>query len=145
MDCTRKFRDFFRSGRALRRCSDLICAENGLSVIENPKRQRGDHYGKWLGDNRPPSFQERLRRAIDAALDQRPATFEDFLALMRAAGCTVMDGGKHLKFLAPHEDGLPDQVKPTRCDTLRGDHTVAAIACLTDGIPLTRTLRHFGP
>jgi len=32
-----------------------------------------------------------------------------------------------LKFLAPHEDGLPDQEKPTRCDTLKGDYTVAAI------------------
>jgi len=32
-----------------------------------------------------------------------------------------------LKFLAPHADGLPDQQKPTRCDTLRGDYTEAAI------------------
>jgi hypothetical protein len=56
-----------------------------------------------------------------------PATFEDFLALMKAGGCTVVDSGKHLKFLAAHEDGLPDQEKYTRCDTLRGDYTVAAI------------------
>lgn len=36
LNCKRKFRDFFRSGRAVRRLSDLICLEHGLSVIEHP-------------------------------------------------------------------------------------------------------------
>jgi hypothetical protein len=128
LDCRRKFRNFFFSAIALRRLSDLICAEHGLSVIENPGPGRGNNYGKHMfGSGRPPSFRQRLRAAIDAALDRKPATFEDFLTLMREAGCTVLEGGKHLKFLAPHADGLPDQEKPTRCDTLRGDYTVAAI------------------
>jgi hypothetical protein len=106
----------------------LICVENGLSIIEKPGLSPGKDYARHMFPNgRPPSFQERLRRTIDAVLEQQPASFEDFLSLMRAAGCTVMDGGKHLKFLAPHEDGLPDQEKPTRCDTLKGDYTVAAI------------------
>ena len=39
-----KFRDFKQSGRAIRRISDQICLEHGLSVIENPKPSRG-HYG----------------------------------------------------------------------------------------------------
>ena len=33
LDCTRKFRDFIGSGRAVRRLSDRICLENNLSVI----------------------------------------------------------------------------------------------------------------
>ena len=33
MDGTKKFRDFRRSGLALQKVSDLICLENGLSVI----------------------------------------------------------------------------------------------------------------
>ena len=36
LDCKHKFRDFFRSGRAVRKLSDLICAEHNLSVIEKP-------------------------------------------------------------------------------------------------------------
>lgn len=36
LDCTRKFRDFIGSGRAVRRLSDRICLENDLSVITNP-------------------------------------------------------------------------------------------------------------
>ena len=128
LDCKRKYRNFIGSYRALRRCSDLICAENGLSVVKKPGLSPGRDYARHMfSDGRPPSFQNRLRRVIDVSLDQNPATFEDFLALMRAAGCTVMSGGAHLKFLAPHEDGLKDQEKPTRCDTLRGDYTEAAI------------------
>jgi AraC-like DNA-binding protein len=128
LDCKRKFRNFFFSALALRRCSDLICAENGLSVIEKPKLSQGKDYARYMfGDAKPPSFQNRLRAAIDAALARKPLTFDEFLDLMKAAGCVVMDGGKYLKFLAPHEDGLPDQEKPTRCDTLRGDYTEAAI------------------
>ena len=128
LDCTRKFRNFFFSAIALRRLSDLICVENGLSIIEKPGLSPGKDYARHMfPDGKPPSFQERIRRAIDAALEKKPVTFEDFIALMRESGCTVMENGKHLKFFAPHEDGLPDQQKPTRCDTLRGDYTVAAI------------------
>ena len=128
LDCTRKFRNFFFSAIALRRLSDLICVENGLSIIEKPGLSQGKDYARHMfGDDRPPSFQERLRRTIDAALEQKPATFEDFLSLMVAAGCTVKYRGERLTLRAPHEDGLPDQQKPTRCDTLRGDYTEQAI------------------
>ncbi|MCL2409390.1 MAG: relaxase/mobilization nuclease domain-containing protein [Oscillospiraceae bacterium] len=128
LDYKRKFRNFIGSAFALRRCSDLLCAENGLSVIENPKLSPGRDYARYMfGDKRPPSFHARLRWAIDGALDQRPASFDEFLDLMRVSGCTVMDDGKHLKFLAPPAEGLPDQVRPTRCDTLKGDYTTIAI------------------
>jgi len=127
LDCKHKWRNFFRSGRALRKCSDLLCAENGLSVVTNPKRGHGKNYGEWLGDNKPPSFQDRLRTAIDVALEQKPATFEDFLTLMRAAGYTINTSRKHITFLAPVVNGLPEQKQPTRLDTLRGDYTEEAI------------------
>jgi len=129
LDHTRKFRNFFFSAIALRRCSDILCAENGLSVIEKPGLSPGNDYGRYMyNNNRPPSFQQRLRNSIDAALEQKPATFEDFLGLLRGMGVTVMDGGKKLKFFAAPAEGLPDHAKkPTRCDTLKGDYTVAAI------------------
>ncbi len=38
LDYTEKFRDFLGSGKAVRKISDRICLENGLSIIENPKR-----------------------------------------------------------------------------------------------------------
>lgn len=39
LDCTKKFRDFLGSGRAVRRLSDTICIENGYSIVENPQRR----------------------------------------------------------------------------------------------------------
>ena len=128
LDCRRKFRNFIGSAFALRRCSDILCAENGLSVVRNPKPSPGRDYARHVyGADRPPSFQSRLRLAVDAALDQKPVTFEEFLALMRAAGYVINDRRLHITFLAPAADGLPGQEKPTRLDTLRGDYTEEAI------------------
>jgi hypothetical protein len=119
LDCAGKFENFLWSSLAVRRVSDRLCLENGLSIVEHPGR-KGKHYGDWLGENRPPSYQARLRAAIDAALEQKPASFDAFLLLMKEAGYQI-GGGKHVTFLAP------DQKRPTRCDTLRGDYTEAAI------------------
>ena len=72
LDCTRKFRNFWGSSFALRRLSDRLCLENGLSIVENPKpRSKGKfrNYGEWLaGRKRPLTYQDRLRAAIDTAL-----------------------------------------------------------------------------
>ena len=121
LDCSGKWRDFFRSGRALRRLSDTLCVEQGLSVIENPAPGHGKHYGVWLGDGRPLSHKDTLRAAIDAALGRAPPAFEDFLSLMRDAGYTVNDKRKHITFL------LPGWGQPVRMDTLKGEHTEAAV------------------
>jgi hypothetical protein len=89
LDCTRKFRDFLGSARAVRRLSDRICLENSLSVIADPKlksKGRYRHYGEWLGDGKPLTFQQRLKAAIDAALAGQPEDFDAFLAFMEAAG-----------------------------------------------------------
>lgn len=56
LDYTRKFRDFWRSARALRRLSDRVCLENDLSVIQHPKlhsKGRFLHYGQWIGGAAP--------------------------------------------------------------------------------------------
>jgi len=119
LSCDKKFNDFKRSGKAVRRISDLLCVEHGLSVIENPKPSKGQNYAEWLGD-KEPSWQDKLRRKIDEVLPSC-SSFEDFLAAMKAAGYTINDKRKHITFLAP------GQTKPTRLDTLKGDHTEAAI------------------
>ena len=68
LDCDRKFRNFWGSTRAVRRLSDTICIENGLSIVENPK-PHGKSYNKWLGDQAKPSHREQLRVMIDRALE----------------------------------------------------------------------------
>lgn len=108
LDCTRKYRDFLGSARKLRRLSDRVCLENALSVIAHPKlhsQGRFLHYGQWLGPDREPSFQARLRAAIVEALQKGPADFAMFLSLMEEAGYTVKHGrGGVVSFLAPGQD-----------------------------------------
>lgn len=112
LDCTRKFRDFWGSARALRRLSDRVCLENDLSVIAHPKlhsKGRFLHYGQWLGPDRKPSYQARLRIAIVGALEKKPADFAAFLRLMEEAGYKVTHGrGGVVSFL------VPDQERATR-------------------------------
>lgn len=66
LDCTRKFRNFIGSSKAIRRISDSLCLENGLSVIENPKPSRGS-YGTWLNEknNKPQKEPVKLNLLID--------------------------------------------------------------------------------
>ena len=45
LSCDKKFNDFKRLGKAVRRISDLLCVEHGLSIIENPKPSKGRNYG----------------------------------------------------------------------------------------------------
>ena len=105
LDCTRKYRDFFRSGRALRRLSDRVCIEHALSVIQNPRQHSQTqfrHYGQWLGDAKRPSQKEQLRAIIDEVLTQPPADLPAFLAALEVAGVQVLHGrGGVLSFQLP--------------------------------------------
>ena len=96
IDHTQKFRNFLGSSEAIRKISDKLCLENGLSIIEAPK-QGPSHYGKWLGDKKPLSWQEKLRQTIDAVMAQKPADFDAFLKLMAGNGYEVKHG-QHLAF-----------------------------------------------
>jgi len=119
LDCNRKFNDFKRSDRAVRRISDLLCAEHGLSVIENPAPSKG-YYNDWLGENKKPTQKEDLRRLIDEVVPVS-ATFEDFLAKLRERGCIVSTKRKQPSLIAP------GWKKPFRLDTLGEDYTESAI------------------
>ena len=99
-DCDRKFRNFWGSTRAVRRLSDTICIENGLSIVEDPK-PHGKSYNKWLGEQAKPSHREQLRVMIDRALEQKPADFDALLKLLSEMGCEVSRRGKAIRLKAP--------------------------------------------
>lgn len=101
LDCTKKFRDFLGSGRAVRKISDRICLENGLSVVENPKRGK-NHYGKWLGDKKTVSHSEKIRITIDEILRKKTSDFEAFLLEMKLAGYEIKIG-KHIGFKSENQ------------------------------------------
>ena len=108
LDFSRKYRDFLGSGRALRRLSDTICLENGLSIVKHPKlKSQGKYknYGEWAkGRERPPTFQQKLCSAIDAALEKQPAGLTAFLSLMEQSGYEVKQRRGVISFRAPGQE-----------------------------------------
>jgi len=70
----RKFRNFLGSSFALRRVSDLICAENGLPVIKNPGSSKGKNYAKHMESlavpNKIPTQKPNLLIDIQAKMHE---------------------------------------------------------------------------
>ncbi len=91
LDCSRKFRDFLGSGKAVARLSDLICLKHQLSVVPEPKGH-GQSYNKWLGNEKSPSHRELLRRVIDNSMAQNPDNLDALLTLLQAEGWEIKRG-----------------------------------------------------
>lgn len=89
LDCTRKFKNFYLSGRAVQKLSDMICVENSLSVIE-PKP-----YSERIKENRygdSVSKRDIIRMDIDAAMEQKPENFEMLLNILLKKGYEIKQG-----------------------------------------------------
>ena len=99
LQCDKKFRNFWGSTKAVRKLSDTICIENGLSIVENPK-PHGKSYNKWLGDKNKISHKELLRMAIDNALDKKPSSFDELLKLLQQSGYEINYRGKSITLKA---------------------------------------------
>ena len=85
-DCDKRFHDFHRSGLALQKVSDMICLENGLSVIEpKPKGERTKRT-EWP---RKPKLRDKICADIDAAMEKNPKDMDDLLRLLMEFGYEV--------------------------------------------------------
>lgn len=85
----KKFRNFFLSSYALRRLSDIICVEHGLSIIEEKPRhewQKRSAYQKTL------SHREILRMALDEIMEKRPDSFDSLLRSLEEYGYEIKRG-----------------------------------------------------
>ena len=118
---------------ALRRLSDRLCLENGLSIVENPKpRSKGKfrNYGEWqAGQKKPLTYQDRLRTAIDTALAKKPADFPAFLSLMEQAGYEVKQRRGAISFRAPGQE----RFTRLRSDTLGEGYSETDIRAALSG------------
>lgn len=126
LDCDRKFRNFWGSTKAVRRLSDTLCVENGLSIVENPK-PHGKSYNKWLGDQAKPSHRELLRAAIDNALAQKTANLDELLKLLQESGCEVSRRGKSYRLKLSGWD------KVARLDSLGEGYTLEDLLAVLTG------------
>ena len=102
----RKYVSNRQSYAYIRRTSDRLCKEHGLSVVM-PGQERGT------------SWKAKLKAAIDAVIPQAK-DFDDFLRLLQEQGYEVKRG-KYVSFRAP------GQGRFTRCKTLGEAYTEEAI------------------
>lgn len=94
LDCTKKFRDFIRSGLAVQKLSDMVCLEHGLSVITpKPYKERI----KRTVFPKKRTYRDELCETIDLVLKEKPKTFEKFVQLLSDRGF-VFKAGKQPAF-----------------------------------------------
>ena len=92
LDGTRKFKNFWLSSMTLQRISDLVCLENGLSVIApKPYRERE----KRTEYPRRVKNRDVLCDAIDTILQKSPSSFDEFLKGLEGLGYEIKYG-KHI-------------------------------------------------
>lgn len=92
LEATKKFNNFWFSGLAIQRLSDMICLENGLSVIE--KKSYKDRV-KRTEFPKKDSFRKEICIAIDECLAKKPKDFDEFLSLLEEANYEIKRG-KHI-------------------------------------------------
>lgn len=93
----------------MRKASDKLCEEYGLSVIRESKGQN-KHYKEWLEDKTNPktSKKTQVKSAIDTTIKQSDS-WEQFLANMKAQGIEISQGnskkyGTVTKYKLPGSD-----------------------------------------
>jgi hypothetical protein len=140
MFCAASFQDHHKyvsnkkSYAAIRRTSDRLCEEYGLSVVV-AGNDKGKHYAEHLADKTGGSWKSKLKAMIDITVPQAQ-DFDDFLRRMEAAGYEVKRG-KYVSFRAPGQERF------TRSKTLGEDYTEDAIAKRISGeyVRAPRTVR----
>ena len=125
LDSDRKFRNFWGSSKAIRRLSDTLCIQNGLSIIEQPKGY-SKSYNKWLGNEAKTSQRDGLREAIDAALARQPKDFEELLTMLQRGGWEVKRG-KRISLKGKGQERFK------RLDSLGEDYSEAALRAIIAG------------
>lgn len=89
LTCDGKFRDFHLSGVALRKVSDLVCIENGLSVIT--PRKPSERSKRTVYPQRK-SYREEIRESIDICMEQKPKDMEELIKLLQEMGYEIKRG-----------------------------------------------------
>ena len=80
----RKYVSNRQSYAYIRRTSDRLCKEHGLSVVM-PGQDRGKSYAEWDAHRKGTSWKAKLKADIDAAIPQAK-DFDDFLRLLQEQG-----------------------------------------------------------
>ena len=110
----------------IRRASDHLCREHGLSVIV-PGQDKGKSYIEHQAAQNGTSYKAKLKAAIDRLIPAS-SSLEDLLARLQREGYEIKRG----KYISAR---VPDQERFTRLKTLGADYTEEAVAVRIAGGP----------
>ena len=98
-----KYYDNKENYRLMRRTSDEICREYGLSIIENPKNRRM-HYAEWQAEQQGQrTWRTAIREDVDKAI-MVSVTWSAFLRYLKDQGYEVKTGVKHMAIRPPGKE-----------------------------------------
>ncbi len=122
LDCSRKFKNFFYSGLALQRLSDILCFEHGYSIIEKrPYAERS----KRLEYPKRHTIRNEIRSMLNDQIRRKPKDWEDFLRRLEADGYEVKRS-KHIALKGR------TQKRFIRLDSLGEDYSAEALKAKID-------------
>ena len=104
----KKYHSNKQSYHFIRRTSDRICKEHGLSVVV-PGQDKGKSYAEYTAEKQGTSYKAKLKTAIDTLIPQ-VKDFDELLRRLQEMGYEIKQG-KYISFRArrtgtvyPHKD-----------------------------------------
>ena len=85
----------------IRRTSDTLCKEHGLSVL-TPTKTKGKEYNEYVADKQGTSWKTQLRKNIDRCIIQAK-DWDEFLSLMAEMKYEIKYG-KYISFRADGQE-----------------------------------------
>ena len=130
----KKYHSNKQSYHAIRRTSDRICKEHGLSVVV-PGQDKGKSYAEYTAEKQGTSYKAKLKTAIDTLIPQ-VKDFDELLRRLQEMGYEIKQG-KYISFRAAGQERF------TRAKTLGAAYTEEAIKERIKGVYVakTKTLR----
>ncbi len=126
----KKYHSNKQSYHFIRRTSDRICKEHGLSVIV-PGQDKGKSYAEYTAEKQGTSYKANLKIAVDTLIPQ-VTDFEELLRRLQEMGYEIKRG----KYISCRANG---QERFTRLKTLGASYTEEAIQNRIKGVAVSRT------
>ena len=93
----KRYHDCNATYKLMRDTSDRLCREYGLSVIENPSKDRHKHIAEVHAEKKGiPTIRQQIRADIDVVA-RREFTIKNFYNRMRSLGYTIEQRGEFLR------------------------------------------------
>ena len=126
----KKYHSNKQSYHYIRRTSDRLCKEHGLSVVV-PGKDKGKSYAEYTAEKQGTSYKAKLKIAIDALIPQ-VKDFEELIKRLQEMGYEIKTG-KYISCRAPGQERF------TRLKTLGAAYSEEAIKERIKGVYIAKT------